>query len=113
MKILHKITCAIVLVILFASCQSHKKDIKQILSKSDTRNEIMATIANSSNMSNEMMETMINGRNGNMMMENNDLLLKIMNDNPAMMQMIRSNKVESFKCDAGMSGIIHNTLMVN
>ena len=59
MKTLTKVALAIALITLFSSCQSGS-DVKQVLSKSETRKEIMDTIANNSSMSKEMMESMMN-----------------------------------------------------
>lgn len=63
MKTLQKAALAIVLISLFASCQS-TSDPKQVLSNKETRREIIDTIANNSEMSKEMMEAMMNSKNG-------------------------------------------------
>ena len=78
MKNVQKFVLSIVLiaVTLFASGQS-KTDVKQILSKPETRKLIMDTIANDSIMSKEMMTTMMNSKNHKMMMmENHGSMMK-------------------------------------
>ena len=67
MKTLQKFAMVIVLMTLtqFASGQSGT-DVKQILSKSDTRKEIMDMIANDSNMSKEMIDVMHKMKGENM-----------------------------------------------
>jgi ABC-type enterochelin transport system permease subunit len=73
MKTLQKFILVTVLTTLslFVTGQSNT-DIKQILSKSDTRKEIMDIIANDNLMSKEMMETMMNNKNCKMMMQGNE-----------------------------------------
>jgi hypothetical protein len=78
MKTLQKIATVIALISLLASCQT-KTGVKQILANSDTRKEIMDTIAMNSNMSKEMMATLMNSSNGMMlMMENHGTMIKMM-----------------------------------
>lgn len=110
MKTLQKVTLAftaITLIVVFSSCQT-SPDVKQILSKPETRMMIMDSIANNSSMSKEMMEAMINSKNGKMMMqgnnkmmgmmmENHDGMMKMMKDNPAMMQGLISDMMGASK----------------
>jgi len=115
MKTLQKIVLIIVLITitLFASSQINT-DIKQILSKPDTRKEIMEAIANDSIMSKEMMETMMNNKNCKMMtMENHDTMMKMMKDNPGMMQSMMSDMMEICKSDTSMMSSMCKTMMEN
>ncbi len=115
MKILQKITLAIALITLFASCQS----AKQILSKSDSRNEIITAIANDPDMSKAMMEAMMNSKNGKMMMQENEkmkmmmdnhgMMMKMMKDNPGMMK----NMTEAAKSDTSMMSSMCKSMMGN
>ncbi len=118
MKILQKITLAIALITLFASCQS----AKQILSKSDSRNEIITAIANDPDMSKEMMEAMMNSKNGKMMMQENEkmkmmdnhgMMMKMMKDNPGMMKNMMSNMMEAAKGDTSMMSSMCKSMMGN
>jgi hypothetical protein len=108
---------------LFLACQS-RTEIKQILSKSDTRKEIMEIIANDSIMSKEMMETMMNNKTCRMMMqgnekmtmmtmENHGKMMKMMKDNPGMMQVMMSDMMESCKSDTSMMSSMCKTMMGN
>ena len=89
---------AILLAVLFASCQSGK-DGKQILSNSDTRKDIMNTIANDSTMHMEMMTAMMNG--------------KMMKDNPNMMSGMMNNMMEMCMSDTTMMRGMCKTMMAN
>jgi len=119
MKTLQKITLTIALITLFASCQS----TKQILSKSDSRNEIITAIANDPDMSKEMMEAMMNSKNGKMMMqgnekmkmmmENHGTMMKMMKDNPGMMQSMMSDMMEAAKSDTSMMSSMCKSMMGN
>ena|ERR1035437_917235 len=123
MKTLQKVLFAVVLISLFAACKSNT-DVKQILSKTETRTEIMDTIANNSNMSKEMMTAMMNSKNGKMMMmgneemtkmmmENNGTMMKMMQDNPGMMQNMMSSMMESCKSDPSKMSAMCKTMMGN
>ena len=80
MKIFQKVTLLITSITLFASCQS-SLDTKEILSKPDTRKEMMDKIANDSSMSKEMMVSMMNSNNGKMMMmENHTMMMQMMKE---------------------------------
>ena len=119
MKTPQKITWAIALITLFASCQS----AKQILSKSDSRTEIITAIANDPDMSKEMMEAIMNSKNGKMMMQGNDkmkmmmenhgMMMKMMKDNPGMMQNMMSNMMEVAKSDTSMMSSMCKSMMGN
>ena len=113
MKTLQRIAMVIVLITLFASCQP-STDVKQILSNSDTRKAIIDTISNDSIMSREMMVALMNGRNGKMlMMENHEAMMKMMKDDPGMMQSIMSGMMETCKSDSTMMCSMCKTMMGN
>ena len=122
MKTLQKFVFAIVLITLLASCQSNS-EIKEVLSKSDTRKEIMDSIAHNSDMSKEMMTAMINSKNDKMMMEgdgkmpmmmaNHDSMMKMMKDNPAMMHKMMLQMMEACNADTGMMSSMCKTMMEN
>ncbi|RTL47554.1 MAG: hypothetical protein EO766_08965 [Hydrotalea sp. AMD] len=123
MKVLQKVTLVIALITLFASCQT-STDIKQVLSKSDTRKEIMDTIANNSNMSKEVMRIMMNNKIGQMlilenekiakkMLENHITIIKIMKDNPGLTQCMLSDMMETCKSDSSMMASMCKTIIGN
>ena len=101
MKNLKKFLLSIVLiaVTLFASGQP-KTDVKQILSKPETRKLIMDAIANDSIMSKEMMTTMMNSKNHKMMMMGNHG--SMMKDNHNMKHGMMSNSMKACKGDTAM-----------
>jgi hypothetical protein len=114
---------AIALIAFISSCKSGT-DIKQILSKSDTRKAIMDTIANNNEMSQAMMEAMINSENGKMMMMGNEkmrmmmmedrgTMMKMMKDNPGMMQNMMSDIMETCKSDTAMMSTMCKNMMGN
>lgn len=119
MKTLQKITLAIAFIMLFASCQS----TKHILSKSDSRNEIINLIANDPDMSKEMMKAIMESNNGKMMMQGNDKMkmmmdnhekmMKMMKDNPGMMKNMMSNMMEAAKSDTSMMSSMCKSMMGN
>jgi len=74
MKILHTLTLAIALLILFASCQSTSAQMQGISNK-ETRKEIMNAITNDSIMSQEMIGVMMNSKNGMMMMQEHQMMI--------------------------------------
>ncbi len=96
----------IAMISLFASCQSSK----QILSKSDSRMEIMANIASDHEMSKEMMDAIMRGDHGKMlmherikaMMENKGMMAKMMKDDPEMKKRMMSGMMEAVKDDTSM-----------
>lgn len=104
MKISSTITVAFVIIISFASCKSGK-NINQMLSKSDTRKEVMNTIANSTKMSIEMKEAMFNK-------ENACLIVKEKYDGMGKM-MAPEIRTEKYKSDHGINSTKNSTLMVN
>jgi hypothetical protein len=88
MRTAQKYMWLIALIALVASCQSPK----QVLSKSDSRMEIMANIASDHEMSKEMMDAIMRGEHGKMlmhermktMMEDKSMMMKMMKDHPEM-----------------------------
>jgi len=105
MKTLQNIILGFAVITLFASCQSGT-DVKQVLSKQETRQEIMKTIANDSTMSVEMMQTM-------MLTENHGNMMKIMGGNHGMMENMMDNMMEISKNDSGSMSLMYKTMMKN
>ena len=112
MKIFQKVTVLITLITLFASCQS-SSDTKEILSKPETRKEMMDKIANDSSMSKEMMTAMMSSNNGMSMMQNHESMMKMMKDNPGMMQGMMSDMMDMCKNDSTMMAGMCKTMMAN
>ncbi|UZR99968.1 hypothetical protein [Chondrinema litorale] len=110
MKTLQTVILTIALAAIFVSCQSISGQT-QGLSNERTRKVIMDTIASDSIMSREMIGTMMNSNNGMMtqqlMMGNQNSMMKMLKDNPAMMQRMMSAMMETAKSDSTMmSGMI-------
>lgn len=120
MKTFRKLTLMIALITLFASCQS-SSDTTEILSKPETRKEVMDKIANDSSMSKEMMAAMMTSNNGMammqnhqmMMMQNHESMMKMMKDNPAIMQGMMSTMMDMCKNDSTMMAGMCKTMMAN
>jgi hypothetical protein len=120
MQILQKHTFIIAFILLFASCQS-STDTKQILSKSETRKDMMDKIANDSSMSKEMMGAMMANHTGmammqdhqKMMMGNHETMTKMMKDNPGMMEGMMTNMIEACKNDTAMMSGMCKVMMEN
>ena len=113
MKALTTLPFAIILMTLFMSCQSGK-NAKQILSRPNSRMEVMDKIANSSSMSIEMMDAMLNNRNGKRMTtQTQEAMVKVVKDYPAMMQMIKSDNTKTNNQNEVMLPGIQLTMMVN
>lgn len=113
MKKVQKFALAIVLITLFATCQRNS-EVKQILSKAETKKALIDTIANDSIMSKEMIFAMLNSKNGKMvMMENHKRIMKMMKEKPDMRQMIMSDMMEACKNDSGMMSSMCKTMMEN
>jgi hypothetical protein len=114
MKTLQRILMVIILIspALFASGQSNT-EIDKILSKSDSRQKIIATIANDSIMSKEMKEAMMNSKNCKMMKqgEGKMSMMKTMNDNPDMMESMMSDMMEKCKTDSLMMKSMMSNMM--
>ncbi len=104
-----KLVWVVVLGTVFVSCQS-SANVTQILSKEDTRKEIMDSIAHNSSMAKEMMQSMATGDSGmammqdhqKMMMQNPGTMMKLMKDNPGMMKGMMSAMMETAKADTTM-----------
>lgn len=123
MKFLQKTFLAIALCIFLAACQSGA-DRKQLLAAADSRKEIMDTIANDGNMSKEMMQSMMNSENSKIMIEGNEVLtskmmknhtamIKMMKDNPHMMESMLADMLETCKSDTAMMSLMYRTMMGN
>ncbi len=120
MKKFQKITLAIALVTVLVSCQS-STDTKQILSKSETRKEMMDRIANDSSMTKEMMGAMMASQTGmammhdhqKMMMGNHEMMMKVMKENPGMMEGMMTNMIEACKNDTTMMSGMCKAMMGN
>ena len=113
MKTLKKVAFVFAFIALFVSCQSGN-DVKEVLAKPDTRKEMMDTIANDSNMSKEMMDAMMNSKNSKMMMmQYHTTMMKMMKDNPGMMQSMMSDMMETCKSDTAMMSGMCKTMMGN
>lgn len=105
----------IVLIALFSSCQSPK----QVLSKSDSRMEIMTNIASDHDMSKEMMEAIMQGDHGKMlmhermktMMENKTMMTKMIKDDPEMTNRMMSGMMEAAKADTTMMSKMCKSMM--
>lgn len=120
MKTLKTLLFATALLSLFASCNSSSSQTR-VLSNQETRKEIMGTIANDSTMSKEMIETMMNNENGSMMMYNQQMMMiqdhgsmmKMLKDNPNMMQNMMSGMIETTKGDSLRMSEMINKMMQN
>ena len=80
MKTLQKTAFAIAFMALLVSCEQ-KTSTTNALSKSETRKEIMDSIANNNEMSMEMIEIMMNSKNGEKWLKENDKLNTMMRGN--------------------------------
>lgn len=113
MKTLQKIALFIAFVALFASCQS-KTDVPKIMADQDTKKVIMETIANDSNLSKEMMEVLMKSDNSKMMMmEFHGTMMKMMKEDPTMMQSMMASMMETCKNDTAMISTMCKSMMQN
>jgi len=94
MKRLQKTGLLLALIALFASCQSNT-DVNQMLSKTDTRKQIMDSIASNISMAKEMMAAMMASNNGMAIMQDH---MSMMKGKPGMMNAM----MEACKKDTGM-----------
>jgi len=82
---MQKFIWVIMLLTLFASCQSNN-NINKMLSESEVRKEIMDTIANNLVMSQEMMAAMMNSKTARMMiLENDDVVMMVIENHETML----------------------------
>ncbi len=117
MKTLQKIIGLIALTAIFASCQTPK----QVLSKSDSRIEIMNDIAKDHDMSKEMMEAIMTGDHGKMLMhermnamiEDKSMMKKMMKDDPEMSKRMMSTMMDNAKSDTTMMSQMCKSMMDN
>lgn len=119
MKTFQKVIATVALFALFASCQSGFYT-KKALSKPGTRKEVMSKIANDSSMSKEMMAAMMTGNNGmtmmhdqKMAMPSHEAMMKMMKDNPAMMQDMMNTMMDMCKNDTAMMAGLCKAMMAN
>lgn len=123
MKTLQKITFVALLFTLFSSCQTDG-DVTQILSKPETRKEIMDSIANNSEFSQEMIETIWNSKNGRTMMQgngkmmgrfmgNHEGMMNMFRNNPEMMQNLITDMMDAAKTDSSMISLMSDVIMRN
>lgn len=106
MRTAQKYMWLIAIITLVAACQSPK----QVLSKSDSRMEIMASIASDHDMSKAMMAAISRGEHGKMlmhermkaMMENKSMMTKMMKDDPDMKKRMMLGVMEAAKADTSM-----------
>ena len=120
MKALLKITLLIAFISFFASCESGT-DSKQILSKSDTRRDMMDKIAKDSTMAKEMMTAMMTSNSGMAMMQdhqmkmmqNHETMVKMMKDNPGIMESMLTSMMEACKGDSSMMSGMYKMMMGN
>lgn len=119
MKQAQKMVFSIVLVILFASCQTNADS--DALSTPEKRTEVMGKIAEDTTMMKEMMTTVMNSSNGMMMMKdhqkmmmgNHGSMVKMMQDNPGMMQGMMTDMMEACKNDTAMMSGMCKAMMGN
>jgi hypothetical protein len=120
MQILIKTLSVISLFTLFSACQP-STDIKQVLSKSETRMAMMDTIANNNEMSKEMMEAMMksemamqgNPKMHKMMMEDHGAMMKMMKEDSELMKSMMNDMMEVCKTDTSMMASLCKTMMAN
>ena len=108
----YKIALAVSLIAMITSCKTIL-DPKQTLSNKETRMQIMETIANDSSMSKEMMEAIMTNSNGMVMMQNHESMMKMMKDDPGVMQGMMSGMMEACKNDSNMMSGMCKTMMGN
>lgn len=119
MKKLPIIALVIALLTGIAGCQSSQK----LLSKTDSKNEIMSTIANDSDMAKEMMQVLMESKTGKMMMQENEkmkmmmgkneMMKKMMKENPGMMKGMMSEMMDMSKGDSTMMSGMCKSMMEN
>ena len=117
MKILQKFIGLLAIIALFASCQTPK----QVLSKSDSRIEIMNNIASDYEMSKDMMNAIMSGDHGKMlmhermkkMMEDKSMMAKMTKDDPEMKKKMMSTMMETAKADTTMMSQMCKSMMEN
>jgi len=113
MKTLLKITLFIAFVAVFVSCQSGS-DVKQILSNQDTKSAVMDSIANDSDLSMEMLGLMLDGKNSDIIiLEVHETMMKMMKDNPHMMQSMMTGMMDACKGDSAMTFMMCSSMLEN
>ncbi|MBC7778155.1 MAG: hypothetical protein H7246_22170 [Phycisphaerae bacterium] len=123
MNLVRKVALSLAFIASFASCK-FKSDSEEVLSKPESRKEIMETIVNSNAMMEEMTVAILNNNNAKMvmqknekvivmMLENRDTIMKVMKNNPVMMQNMMSDMMESCKNDSSMMSDMCKKMMEN
>jgi len=112
MKIIQTVALAIALVTLFAACQSTAGQT-QGLSNNETRKAIMDSIANDSLLSKEMLGTMMYSQNDMMRKGNQNTMMKVLKNNPGMMQIMMLTMMETAKGDTSLMQGMIKTMMAN
>jgi hypothetical protein len=117
MRTAQKCMWLMALIALVAACQSPN----QVLSKSESRMEIMNTIASDHEMSDEMMDAIMRGEHGKMlihermktMMKDKNGITQMMKDDPEMKKRMMSGMMETVKADTAMMAQMCTTMMKN
>jgi hypothetical protein len=117
MRTAQKCMWLMALIALVAACQSPN----QVLSKSESRMEIMNTIASDHEMSDEMMDAIMRGEHGKMlihermktMMKDKNGIAQMMKDDPEMKKRMMSGMMETVKADTAMMAQMCTTMMKN
>ncbi len=119
MKKLQILALSFGLLIAVAGCQSTQK----LLSKTDSKNEIMTAIANDVEMAKEMKHMIMESKTGKtvveesekmkMMMEKKAMMKKMMKENPDMMKGMMSEMMDMSKGDSSMMSGMCKSMMEN
>lgn len=115
MKTLQNIFGLIALIGIFGSCQTPK----QVLSKSESRMQIMDNIASDYEMSKDMMDAIMSGEHGKMlmhermkaMMDDKSMMTKMMKDNPEMNKQMMSAIIKNAKSDTTLMSQMCKSMM--
>ncbi len=117
MRTAQKYMWLIALIALVAACQSPK----QVLLKSESRSEIINSIASDHEMSKETMDAIMRGEHGKMlmhdrmntMMKDKSGMAQMMKDDPEMKNRMTSTMMENAKADTAMMAQMHTSMMNN
>jgi hypothetical protein len=118
MKYLQKIIFAIVLIIMFSSCNSGN-DAEQILSNPETKMQIMLTIADDSELMKEILNVMKKNPNSKLMlhdqamftMKDHNMMYNLMKEDPGMMDSMMTDMMKSCKNDSTMMASMCKSMM--
>jgi len=112
MKTLKNLTLSFFLLTLFFSCQN-KPDISNLLSNTDTKNEIISSIAQDSVLTKEMMTALMNGKHAMMIIHHSESMMKMMNEHPEMMKGMMTGMMEACKKDTSMMSSMCKMMMTD